>query len=127
MEHILMERKGKAAWIYLNRPEKLNSLNTKLMDELIEALRKAEEDLETKIIIITGKGKTFSAGIDLREVAEAKSPDDSAAIFRKLAGLFRALLALEKPLIMAVNGHAYGGGAELLWAADIVIAVKGPR
>ena len=127
MGGILVGREGPVAWVTLNRPEKLNSLNTGLMNELIAVLRRLEKDPEAKILVLTGKGKAFSAGIDLGEVAGAGSPDEAADIFRKLAELFRTLLGLEKPLIMAVNGHAYGGGAELLWAADIVVAVKHAR
>ena len=127
MGHVVVERKGPAAWAILNRPEKLNSLNRELMNELINIFKELDRDHEAKVLVLTGRGKAFSAGIDLGEVAEAEDPEEASSIFRKLAELFRTLLALEKPLIMAVNGHAYGGGAELLWAADVVVAVKGAR
>lgn len=114
-------------FVVLNRPEKLNALSTEVMEELIATLHKADEMQEVKVIALTGEGKFFSAGADLSEVHRASSPEEAERTFRTIAKLVSALMGLEKPLIMALNGDAYGGGAELIWTADIVIAVESAK
>lgn len=114
-------------WLVFNRPEKLNALNTAMMGEAVEALGLLEDDGRVKVVAVTGSGRLFSAGIDLGEVAGSRDQDASGAIFSRLARLFEALTSISKPLVIALNGHAYGGGAEMLWAGDIVVAVRGAR
>ena len=126
-ETIRVEKSGVIGWLVLNRPDKLNALNTKMLGEAIEALGELERDSSVKFVAVTGEGKAFSAGLDLSEVAGAGDPDRAGKILGELAGFFKRLLSLSKPVILAVNGHAFGGGAELLWAGDLVVAVKGVR
>ncbi len=105
--------------ITLQRPEALNALCTELLAELAAALRAAEHDELTRVVIITGDRKAFAAGADIREMAE-----------RDLVGIlndprvahWQGIAAFSKPLIAAVNGYALGGGCELMMCADIVIA-----
>jgi enoyl-CoA hydratase/carnithine racemase len=125
--YVVKEVRGGVGWIYMNRPEKYNALNTVLIRELIASLNDLEGDGEAKVLVLSGRGRAFSAGIDLSELASAKSPDEAGRIFQALAGLFRRLLAVEKPLIIAVNGDAYGGGAELLWVGDAVVISENAR
>ncbi len=114
-------------WLILDRSEKLNAMNKLLLREAREALEELERRREVAIIALTGEGKVFSAGIDLSEVASASNSDEAAEPFRELAAFASKLLSVEKPVILALNGSAYGGGAELVWVADIVVAVKGSK
>lgn len=122
-----VEIRGPAAWVYINRPEKRNALDRATIGALVDAIKKAGGDERAKVVILTGRGRAFSAGIDLSELARAQNPDDAGRIFSDLAGLFRILLALEKPLVIALNGDAYGGGAEILWTGDAVVAVESAK
>ena len=114
-------------WIIVNRPERLNAYNIELMDEIIECAKKHEADKNVKIIALTSKGKLFSAGVDLKDVAEKGTPEGRASVFKKIVEMVTFLINMEKPFIIGVNGDAYGIGAEILWTADIVIAVKGAK
>ncbi len=122
-----VERRKGLGLIFMAREDKLNALNKDMMRELRNAIDTLEADDDVKIIALTGRGKAFSAGIDLRELAESKDPDEAAILFKELSKLFERLLLVRKPLIIGVNGIAYGGGAELLWAGDIVVAVRDAR
>ncbi|MCE4602609.1 MAG: enoyl-CoA hydratase/isomerase family protein [Desulfurococcales archaeon] len=115
---------GRIAWISLGSP---GILGIDSIRRLIDLAREAEASEEAKIIAITGEGKYFSVGADLKHVASASSPDEASRLFKELASLFRKLLSLEKPVILGINGDAYGGGAELVWTGDIVVAVRGAR
>lgn len=108
-------------WIVFNRPEKLNSFNRGLMDEVIKALKESGY----WAVVFTGKGKFFSAGIDLAELANSKDVLESSSVFEKLAEMVNTILMLDVPIIIAMNGSAYGGGAEFLWLGDFVVAPKG--
>ncbi len=110
-------------WIVFNRPEKLNAFNRGLMDEVISALG----DGDFWAVVFTGKGKVFSAGIDLGELASSKDSLESGGLFEKLAEMVNAILMLDKPVIIALNGSAYGGGAEFIWLGDFVIAPRGVK
>ncbi len=114
-------------WIYMNRPEKYNAMNKTMLRELISAVDDLEGNPNAKVLVLSGRGKAFSAGIDLSELASAKDPDEAGRLFQSLASLFRRLLNVEKPLIVAVNGDAFGGGAELLWVGDAVVIAEGAR
>lgn len=111
-------------WLILSRVDKLNALNSELLSEAIRALDELEARDDVKVIAVTGEGRVFSAGADLSEVAMAGSPEEAEKLFTMLARLVERMLEVEKPLILALNGDAYGGGAELIWAADIVLAVE---
>ncbi|MEM0054289.1 MAG: enoyl-CoA hydratase-related protein [Nitrososphaeria archaeon] len=105
--------------LYLNRPEFLNALNLQLRKELADAFDRLNKDDSTKCIIITGNEKSFAAGADLKEFADASSVDILA---KKLHTLWRPIWDCPKPIIAAVNGFALGGGCELAMCADIIIA-----
>ncbi len=108
-------------WIVFNRPEKLNSFNKALMDEVIKA---TVEAVDNWALVYTGRGRFFSAGIDLAEVAGSRDADEAGSIFAKLAEMFNVIFNVDKPVIVALNGDAYGGGAEFIWLGDVVIAPK---
>lgn len=96
----------------LNRPDKLNALNGDVLDALAQALTQADNDSQTKGIIITGAGKAFCAGADINRLAECNA--ESGYQFAKHGqAVFRQLETLSKPTIAAINGYAFGGGCEL--------------
>jgi len=122
-ECCLYHKKDAIAWITLNRPEVLNALNRELWRGIYNNLVKAENDEEVRAIIITGAGRAFSAGDDIKEVASLKRPEEIKSFFIDFAvPTIAKLIDLCKPIIAAVNGIAYGGGCEIAMLCDIVVA-----
>ncbi|MEZ0290110.1 MAG: enoyl-CoA hydratase/isomerase family protein [Sulfolobales archaeon] len=127
MSLVKIERRDHMTWIVMNRPEKGNALNRELMRELIKSVDEADRDSSSRIIILTGEGRHFSTGVDLSEIASLSRIEEVEDIFKTLADLFKRLIDLSKPLIIAYNGDAYGGGAEMIWLGDIIISVEDAR
>ncbi len=117
--------RGRAAWITLNTPESRNALSAPLVRELGARLRSAVDDSEVRVIVITGSGPAFCAGADLKGGADA--PGSREGVQNPYIDVIRTLWEGPKPVIAAVNGHAFGGGIGLVAAADIAIAVEGAR
>ncbi|QJP09104.1 2,3-dehydroadipyl-CoA hydratase PaaF [Pseudomonas multiresinivorans] len=110
--------------ITLQRPEALNALNTELLGELAAELDAAEQDSETRAVVLTGSRKAFAAGADIKEMAER---DLVGILNDPRVGHWQRIAAFSKPLIAAVNGFALGGGCELAMHADILIAGEDAR
>jgi len=110
--------------VFLNRPDVHNAMNEKMMKELTDFFQKVIRD-NSKIIILTGKGKSFCAGADLNWMKSmAKySEEENIKDSRLLIDLYEAIYNCPKPVIGKVNGHAFGGGLGLFAACDIVIAI----
>ena len=127
-ENILYTTDNAVATIIVNRPNQLNALNKKTIEELSEALKRAESDSEIKVIILTGSGeKAFVAGADIKEFADfdvAQGKNLSEEGQRKL---FNAIPAMTTPVIAAVNGFALGGGLELAMSCHIRIASENAK
>ena len=125
-ETILLKKEDGIATILLNRPEKLNALNTKMINELIGVLGELATDTTAKVVIITGMGKAFCAGGDLNleenPVIGLKDPVKLRNQFHEIHKLPLIMRKMEKPIIAAVNGAAMGGGCDLALACDIRIA-----
>lgn len=123
-EEIIYERKQQTAWIYLNRPKEMNSLSKKLIKEFLRVLEEIEQNNEIRVIVLSGKGKAFCAGADLKELLGDldKDPDGVKGILDYAEELFDKLNHLSKPLVVALNGVTLAGGLELAMTADIVIA-----
>jgi 2-(1,2-epoxy-1,2-dihydrophenyl)acetyl-CoA isomerase len=118
------------ATIALNRPDKLNSFNDTMHGELRDALAAARDDAEVRCVLLTGRGRGFCAGQDLGDRATKPGdapPDLGATLERNYNPLIRALRALPKPVVCAVNGVAAGAGATVALACDVVIAARGAR
>ncbi len=121
-ETLLLEKEGKIAIVKINRPDKLNALNSKVIDELEDVFIKLKDDPEVFVIILTGVGeKAFSAGADISGFPEL-DPIRAKEFSLKGQRVFSLIENLGKPVIAAVNGYALGGGCELAMACTIRIA-----
>ena len=119
---VLYEKNQKVAVITLNRPERLNAINADLLKGLIEFLAAARQDDEVRAVILTGAGRAFCAGEDLKQTSAGKSLAEWIEETDGLQDVQRAVLALGKPLIAAVRGYALGGGCEFAMSCDIRLA-----
>lgn len=111
--------------ITLNRPDKLNSFNFEMADQMKEALMEAETNDEVRCILLTGIGRAFCAGQDLAEATEVSDDpkrDLSEIVYHTYIPIIKGIRELEKPVVCAVNGTAAGAGANIALACDIVIA-----
>ena len=125
MSSILLKIENNIAFINLNRPEVFNSFNREMALLLQETLDNCAHDKAVRAIVITGNGKAFCAGQDLKEVT---SPDLNPG-FRKILEehynpIIQKIRTIEKPIIAAVNGVAAGAGANIALACDIVVATE---
>jgi enoyl-CoA hydratase len=123
-------RDGAAAWLRLQRPEAMNAIGTALLDELNVALDEIEADESVRVVVLTGAGRAFCAGADLKGLTDDTGTIDPDRVveFVGYAGrTIERLAALAQPVIAGANGLALAGGLELLLASDIVIASTAAR
>jgi 2-(1,2-epoxy-1,2-dihydrophenyl)acetyl-CoA isomerase len=123
LETVKAESKNGVLWIRLNRPDKLNSFNEQMGDDLLEALREGERSPEARCIVVTGEGRAFSVGEDL---STEKTTYDSGkpmplgeVLKRKYNPLVQRIRKMEKPVIAGVNGITAGAGLGLALACDL--------
>jgi len=128
-EAVLYETRGPAAWITLNRPEKLNALNKAVVDGLFAAMRAALEDDSVKVVVLTGAGRAFSAGYDIgEEVADKiEGAERWHRVLEHDVNLTMELWGLQKPTIAAVRGWCLAGACELAMACDLIVAAEDAR
>jgi 2-(1,2-epoxy-1,2-dihydrophenyl)acetyl-CoA isomerase len=122
---LLTTTDGGVVTLTLNRPEALNALNAELRAALLSAIRTASRDETTRSVVITGAGRGFCAGADLRG-GDAER-DFRAVLTAEYNPLIEAIRGLPKPVVAAVNGVAAGAGFSLALAADLVVAAAGAR
>jgi enoyl-CoA hydratase len=127
-QDILVEIEPPVAIVTFNRPTVLNALRTSLLAEVSRALTELERDDRVRAIIVTGSGeKAFAAGADISELNVLPNAAAGADQARSGQALTRQIERLRKPVIMAVNGFALGGGCEIAMAGDILIASENAK
>lgn len=126
-ENLLYEKREQIGCVTVNRPQVLNALNRKTVEELGECFTNIQTDPEVRVAILTGAGeKSFVAGADINELAK-QTPVEGKEFALFGQGVFNLIENLGKPVIAAVNGYALGGGCELAMAASLRIASENAR
>ena len=128
-ESVIYTIKDAVATITLNRPDAYNALNLALARDVFHAILEADEDREVRCLLITGAGKAFCAGGDVKDFAD--NPDRIGVLIKELTtylhGAVSRLARAQKPVIMAVNGVAAGGGMSFALSGDLVVATESAR
>ena len=124
---LLVEKKDGVATLTLNRPDQMNALSLELRWALQEALADIGADPEVGVVVLTGAGKAFCAGQDLKEVTADDAPPLEDIVHGTYNTTVRKMRSLAKPIIAAVNGVAAGAGANIALAADLCVAVEGAK
>lgn len=121
-KNLLLEIKNNVAFITINRPEKMNALNSETLDDLQNIFNELKSNDQARCIVLTGAGeKAFVAGADIKELAQLDLIKGNDFALRG-QNIFAAIENFNKPVIAAINGFALGGGAELAWSCHIRIA-----
>jgi methylglutaconyl-CoA hydratase len=126
MTSLAIERQGPIGLVTMNRPERHNAFDDALIAELTEALRSMEAENGIRVVVLSGAGKSFSAGADLNWMRRMAgfSMDENRRDAMGLATLMRTLAHLRKPTVARVQGPAYGGGVGLVACCDVAIATQ---
>jgi len=129
-ESVILEKDGAIAKIKLNRPERLNALNWAMFDELGEAITQIKNDDSSRVLVITGAGRAFCSGGDIKEFPDRfdlSQIERRKAISRFHENIIIALRELKKPVIASINGDAIGGGCCIAMACDFRISSERAR
>ena len=124
-EYLTTEIRESIGIITLNYSQTLNSINEKMMSELVEQLQEYEQNEQVKVIVLKGIEKSFAAGLDIKELAN--DLNDAKTSVRHMQKDFNSLLRIQKPIIAVVSGFALGAGCEIVLACDIVIAADNAK
>lgn len=126
---VLSEIRDGALWLTLNRTAALNAITPELVDRLNDALAAAEDDPAVYAVVLTGNGRAFCAGADLKYVRQTAQGDETAVarFLDSVLGIMGRLEKFPKPTIAAINGLALAGGLELVLCCDLVIAARSAR
>lgn len=123
--NITVETRENLGIITLNRPQALNAVNAEMLKELALAAEAFDNNDAVRVLIVKGDGKTFAAGIDIKEVLSRA--DSKFLGIDEMQNCFRRFAAVKKPIIAAVSGYALGIGCELALACDIILAADNAR
>ena len=120
-ENITLSIEDGVATLGFNRPDQLNAMNRRMMEAIIAAVGEIDRNPDARVGLITGNGRAFMAGADLKEYANFSDAEFDA--FQSLGrNLYLAIEGARKPFVAAINGHAFGGGLEIALACDLVVA-----
>ncbi|WP_394175075.1 enoyl-CoA hydratase/isomerase family protein [Guptibacillus hwajinpoensis] len=123
MSSLLESRKDGAAILTINRSLQRNAINYDVMEEMLEAINRAEADSSVSYIIVTGSGEqSFCSGGDVREFHNLRTEEEAYPMLRKMGTVLERLFLCKKPTVALLNGHAVGGGSELAIACDFRIS-----
>ena len=125
-QHLRYDVADGVATIAFDRPDQLNAMNRRLMEEIIHAVDRLDTDANARVGLLTGRGRAFMAGADLKEYAR-QTPAEFESFQTLGRRLYAALEGNAKPVVAAVNGHAFGGGFEIVLACDLVVAASGAK
>jgi enoyl-CoA hydratase len=129
-QNLIYEKRGAAAWVTLNRPEVMNSLDPATIADLDGAMDAAQADPGVRALVVTGTGRAFCAGADLKFLGGKVGPEGIEALagfLQQILPVFNRLEALPMPVIAAVNGLALAGGLEIVLCCDLVIAAESAK
>jgi 2-(1,2-epoxy-1,2-dihydrophenyl)acetyl-CoA isomerase len=128
LHSVNVRRDGGAATIELNRPDALNAWNAQLGEDLLAALRDAAGDAAVRAVVITGAGRAFSSGADLKDMSVETTPDGRPDVYKTLTERYHpimlAIREMGKPVLASVNGPAVGIGCSLALCCDLVLAAQ---
>src|SRR2546425_7802106 len=125
-KNVEYEVRNRSAWLTMNRQEALNALSKDMFRELEANLRNASKDRAISSIVVKGEGRAFSAGLDVKEVSGFASRREAREfVYNLVRPFWKRFLGCEKPIISMVDGPAYGAGAEIALASDLVAASTG--
>ncbi|SOZ64610.1 Enoyl-CoA hydratase/isomerase [Cupriavidus taiwanensis] len=117
---------GSVGWLTLNRPDKLNSLTRDMVEQMTATLKAWRDDAAVRVVALTGTGRAFCAGADLKQGNAELQPGDKDSL-DIIVEFFDTLRNFPKPVIVAVNGLALAGGMEIVLSCDIVLAAESAR
>jgi enoyl-CoA hydratase len=123
-EKVIYRRNGTVGIITFNRPERLNAINGEFLRDFVKQLIVAREDKKVVAVVLTGAGKSFCAGEDLKETSAGKTFETWIDETNGLQDIQRLIMRLDKPLIGAVQGYAVGGGCEFAMSCDMRVAAE---
>ncbi len=128
MQEVRRERREAALWLTIDREERRNALNEAVLTGLLDGVREADRDSTIRAVVMTGAGKVFCAGGDLKPSAEGDPfRIDPAEVDNPVVSLFRAMSGCAVPVIARVNGHALAGGFGLVCACDFAVVVESAK
>lgn len=119
--HIKVKSEDGIGYLIFNRPSQLNAMNREMMDEIITAIEAINDNDNVRVAVITGMGRAFMAGADIKEYG-SQTPEQFKAFQDQGIRLYKAIENAPKPWIAAVNGFALGGGFEIALSCDIILA-----
>jgi enoyl-CoA hydratase len=125
-ESVIYQKEQEIGRIIFNRPQAMNAISPTMLKELKEAVMEAAADKDVKIIVLTGSGKAFCAGVDLKSLGDAKLVRGKVGDILDIPAraLVDAIRSVPKPVIALVNGFCFTGALEIMLACDLVIAAE---